>query len=177
MPNKPTRSAPAVIHSNPFSSVLRCDADFGTFQKSYYVTYFGPRVGLVGVRQGRVLLVRQYRFLIDAETLEIPGGAVEADETLEQAVTRELLEETGLRCHDPQPLTVYYPGLDNVENRTSVYFSENISEERPFVSNEAEVLGLVWMPIEECVSAILGGTMMDALTIIGILAYKARLAL
>jgi len=45
--------------------------------------------------QQRMLFVRQYRFGISRYTLELPGGMVESEEPQEQAVQRELKEETG----------------------------------------------------------------------------------
>jgi len=47
---------------------------------------------------GRVLLVRQWRFGIGAPTLEIPGGMVDPGESPAEAAARELLEETGFRA-------------------------------------------------------------------------------
>ncbi len=42
-----------------------------------------------------IILVRQFRFGIGQETLEIPGGMVEEGEDIQAACARELLEETG----------------------------------------------------------------------------------
>ena len=53
-------------------------------------------VGAVVVHDGCVLLVRR-RQPPRAGEWSLPGGAVELGETLEQAVTREMFEETGLR--------------------------------------------------------------------------------
>ena len=55
-----------------------------------------PYVGIGGVivHQGRVVLVKR-RFEPLAGHWSIPGGAVEAGETLEACVTREMAEETG----------------------------------------------------------------------------------
>lgn len=47
------------------------------------------------VRDGRILLVRRAR-APGRDLFSLPGGVVEAGETLAQAVTREVLEETGL---------------------------------------------------------------------------------
>ncbi len=43
----------------------------------------------------QLVLVRQFRFGVDASTLEVPGGIVEPGEPPEQAAARELEEETG----------------------------------------------------------------------------------
>jgi 8-oxo-dGTP pyrophosphatase MutT (NUDIX family) len=44
---------------------------------------------------GRLLFVRQFRFGIGAETIELPGGIVDNGEDSQQAALRELREETG----------------------------------------------------------------------------------
>jgi 8-oxo-dGTP diphosphatase len=51
-------------------------------------------VGGVIVQEGRVLLIRRGQAPLKGEW-SLPGGVVELGETLEQAVCREVLEETG----------------------------------------------------------------------------------
>ena len=52
-------------------------------------------IGAVIVHAGRVVLIRR-RFEPLAGRWSLPGGALELGETLEAAVVREMLEETGL---------------------------------------------------------------------------------
>lgn len=53
-------------------------------------------VNVVAVdRQGRLVMIRQFRFGIGYTTLEIPGGMVDVGETPLEAARRELKEETG----------------------------------------------------------------------------------
>src|ERR671921_325709 len=47
---------------------------------------------------GRVVMVRQYRFGIAENTLEVPGGMVDPGEEPARAAARELEEETGYRA-------------------------------------------------------------------------------
>ncbi|MCH8499727.1 MAG: Nudix family hydrolase [Marinobacter sp.] len=53
-------------------------------------------VGVVW-RQGRVLIARRPDHLHQGGLLEFPGGKVEAGESVQQALVRELLEETGVQ--------------------------------------------------------------------------------
>ena len=160
-----------LIHRNPLESVAHVHADFGAFAKDYYIVDFGPRAGIVAVQDGKVLLTAQYRFLIDGVAWEIPGGRIEPGETAEQAAQRECLEETGCFCFDPKPLLSYRPGLDNVENLTTVLYSEAVEQRHVFEADPAEVLAVAWVPLEECVSLVFGGQIADALTISAVLAY------
>ncbi len=55
-------------------------------------------VGVLSVHDdGRVTLVRQYRYAVNAVVWELPAGRIDAGETPEQAARRELEEEVGLR--------------------------------------------------------------------------------
>ena len=49
------------------------------------------------VRDGRILIARRPEHVHQGGLLEFPGGKVEPGETVQQALVREIAEETGLR--------------------------------------------------------------------------------
>ena len=159
-------------HKNPFMEIHHSHADFGTFSKDYFVINLGPRAGIVAVRNGAVLMTRQYRFLLNAPTWELPGGKVDDGEQPEFAAVRECLEETGVKCRNLRSLVTYFPGLDNFNNRTSLFFSDDTSDDREFIPNPAEVVEIGWLPLERCLEMVQSGEILDALTVAGLLAYK-----
>jgi len=55
-------------------------------------------------RDGRVVMVRQYRHGTGSVNTEFPAGCIEPGETPGQAAARELLEETGYRSDAPPVL-------------------------------------------------------------------------
>ncbi len=72
------------------------------------MTPSAPVVGVGGVvvRGGRVLLARRGKPPLYGRWT-IPGGTVELGETLEEAVVREMGEETGLQVEPVELLTVF----------------------------------------------------------------------
>jgi len=66
---------------------------------------------------GRVLLVRQYRYPVDAEVWELPAGRLDEGESPEEGARREMEEEVGLRPGRLEPLSVFYttPGFCDEE--------------------------------------------------------------
>jgi 8-oxo-dGTP diphosphatase len=78
-------------------------------------------VGAVIVDEGKVLLVkRKYEPLKGHWSL--PGGMVEIGETLETALTREMLEETGLRVDVGPVIEVFDRIMRDEERRVRYHF-------------------------------------------------------
>ncbi|MCB9765280.1 MAG: NUDIX hydrolase [Alphaproteobacteria bacterium] len=69
----------------------------------------------------RLVLVRQHRFGIDQETLEIPGGCVDPGETPAEAAVRELREETGYGGGALAPMGVVWSNPAIQDNRTWLF--------------------------------------------------------
>ena len=63
-------------------------------------------VGGVVVRDGRALLIRRGKEPLYGRWV-VPGGTVELGESLEDALVREMEEETGLRVEPVEILTVF----------------------------------------------------------------------
>lgn len=163
-----------VVYRNQYQHIYRVTAEFDGFTKTFFVNDYGRRVGVVIARGDEVLLVRQYRFLVNEVAWEIPGGKVDPDETPEQAALREGLEETCLRCRNLQPLLYFHPGLDTFDNPTFMFLAEEFEETSPANLHAQEVSERVWVPLEQCVKMIFARQIVDSLTIAALLAYHTR---
>ena len=123
-----------------------------------------------------VLLIAQYLYLINGIAWEIPGGHVDERETPMEAAQRKCLEETGFFYDDLKPLVCFRPGLDNVANLNTIFYSESVEERRPFTLDPAEALAMAWLPIEGCVTLVPEGQLIDCLRVSALLAYRRLMA-
>lgn len=163
------------VYSNEYQEIYHSVANFGDYSKEYFVLEAGTRAGMIAIQNNCVLLVKQYRFLINRASLEIPGGKVEPQETPENAAIRECLEETGLRCRNPDLLLTYHPGLDTTSNPTYLYHCNEIDQSHePDAIHREEVLGHQWVDLEKCLEMIFTGEILDAFSIISLLAYQSQ---
>ena len=174
MATKPKLGPREVVYQNPFQEIYRVHAQFDGFAKDIYVLDCGRRVGVVIARGNDILLVRQYRMLINDLAWEIPGGKVDAGETPADAAHREAIEEACLRCRDVKPLVYFHPGLDTCDNPTFMFYAEEFEEVPEENLDSREVAERVWVPLDECMRMIFAGQIVDSLTVAALLAYVTR---
>ena len=79
---------------------------------------------------GSVLLEREFRYPLNSWCVSLPAGLIDAGESLEEAVTRELSEETGYRLRDdiaPAVRPLPQPGFSSTgltEENVQVVFAQ-----------------------------------------------------
>lgn len=160
-----------LVYQDRNQKLYRIVARFDGFSKEYYVSDHGRRAALVAVRNDEVLLVREYRLLINGLSYEVPGGRVEEDERPDAAATRECLEETGVQCLNLKPLISYHASLDIWKNYTYIFYSEDVKETARENSDRR-----VWVPLARCVDMVFGQQIVDSLSIIAVLAYHTSVS-
>lgn len=159
-----------VLYEDPYQQMVRVIAEFDGFTKEYFVSERRERSALLVVERGQVLLSRQYRLVVNRVALEIPGGGIEEGETPVEAAVRECLEETGVRALAPRPLVCYHPSLDIIRNYTHIFVAESCVDEKS-VAEERRT----WLPLQRSVDMILAQEILDVLTMVAVLAYRAQL--
>lgn len=117
---------------------------------------------------GEVYMVRQYRYPMGRELLEIPAGKLEPGEDPFTAAVRELEEECGLRAEHFEDLHPIYPTVGYDTEVIHLYLATGLYRTQAH-PDEDEFLDLVKYPLEELVTMILDGTIRDAKTAAGLL--------
>ena len=88
--------------------------------------------------EDKIIIVRQYRPAIEDYVYELPSGHMEKGETPEQAIIRELKEETNCTARKVILLGENYPDTGRLENRQWAFYSDDIEvgEFAPASENE-----------------------------------------
>jgi len=129
-------------------------------------------VAIVALRGSDVLLVRQYRYALDAETLEIPAGKLEAAEEPLRCAERELQEETGY-AGNLVSLGTYYSTPGFTDERMHLFLAKDLCW-APLAADADEFLKVEAVPWDEAVAKALRAEFHDAKTIMGILLVQCR---
>lgn len=123
---------------------------------------------------GRVLLVRQWRYGIAAPTLEIPGGMVDAGEALLEAAKRELLEETGYRAGRWTELGALHPNPAFIRNSIVVYLADELEQVGEPEGDGEEEIQLETADLEEIPNLILRGEITHSLVVAAFYLFDQR---
>ena len=134
-------------------------------------------VGGVGVlpidRDGNILLVRQFRYPFDTETLEMPAGKMDhGPEDAEECGVRELAEETGCTAGRIVPLGCVYPSPGFLTEVVHLFAALDLTEGE-MQPDEDEFVEVVRLPIAEVEQLIVRDGIRDAKTVTAM--YRAKL--
>jgi ADP-ribose pyrophosphatase len=133
---------------------------------------------LATTEDGLVPLVRLFRPAVDEVVLELPSGAIDRGETPEEAIRRELLEETGCEANEVVSLGTYFTDSGRMETLQWAFFAPRV---RAGVAepHEDEGLELLFVERAELRESVLRGEfrMAPHLAIIGAAVLHGRIEL
>jgi len=130
-------------------------------------------VAVVALRGDDLLCVRQYRYAIEQETIEIPAGKLDHGEEPLTCAQRELREETGYRGKLTF-LGKYYTTSGFTDEIMYLYLAQELTWD-PLCPDEDEFLHVESIPWREAVGMAQRGEFPDAKTALGILYVSGRL--
>jgi len=121
-------------------------------------------VAILAMDDDRILLVRQYRYAVGRELLEIPAGKLEAGEEPLAGALRELSEETGGLCESMAPLGEYFGSPGVLGEQISLFFARlcGTGSQHP---DEDELLSVERLTPAELRRSIIDGEITDGKTL------------
>lgn len=108
--------------------------------------------GVIGIipftDKNEVILIRQFRPPINGYVIELPAGLVDSGEDFEQAVRRELIEETGYEAGSVQFLTAGPMSSGASSEILSVYIATGLKYVGIGQRDETEDIEVIPVPLE-----------------------------
>ena len=118
--------------------------------------------------EGKIALIRQYRYPVQEEMIELPAGKLDRGEEPEKCAVRELEEEIGYYPGKLTFLTHIHPAIGFANEKMWLYLAEDL-EKTDSKLDEDEFLELIPTYLSEAVQMVWDRKISDVKTIIGLL--------
>ena len=139
-----------------------------------FIDHPGAVAILPVLKNGDIVLVRQYRYPVSSATLEIPAGKLHSQkDPLIARARAELREETGYAASRLKKILSFWPSTAFSNELLHVYLATGL---RPGAQapDEDEFINVETLPFKSAVRMIRTGEIKDAKTIIALQAYALR---
>ena len=114
-----------------------------------------------------ILMVRQWRYAIGEETLEIPAGKADEGEDIIICAQRELEEETGYSADRFFPISAYCPAIGYSNEVIRIFAASGLRKSARLLDVD-EISQVEVVELAQVMDMILRGRIKDGKTIIGI---------
>lgn len=156
-----------LIHQNPYFKYYqdKFRTDDGQEHNYYYCTTLGGAITVPVLEDGRLILVRQYRYVVDKNSIEFPCGGIEEGEIPSQTIARELLEETGYRAEDFIKLGEFSSALSRFKDTCSIYVATGLKQVQEPTSEITGSFEILLRRVDEFKDMIKRGEIIDGDTL------------
>jgi ADP-ribose pyrophosphatase len=132
------------------------------------VRHRGSVAALAVHDDGRVVLVRQYRYAVDEAVWELPAGRLDAGETPREGARRELEEEVGLRAAHLEPMSVFYTTPGFCDERMHLFRATGLSPVPPRPEEDERIEALT-LSLEAARALVARGEVREGKTLVALL--------
>lgn len=176
MAEKIERISRTLVHKGAVIDLYDDEMKFadGSIRHYDFISHNGASCVIPILPDGRILMVKQYREVLDRYTLEIPAGKRDGDEDFALCAMRELKEETGFECDKIEPLMVLNTTVAFCNEIIYVYIAFVNSSQGLQHLDEDEFIDVFPMELSELTDKIYKGELRDSKTVSAILAYKDK---
>ena len=137
----------------------------------YYWVEKIPVVVILPIVSNKILMVKQYRYPIKSDSLELPAGYMHSNETAKECAVRELKEETGFTAGKMEKILEYHPSTEYSDQVYHIFVADDLKDGETD-RERYEIIDVEVMKTESVIEKIMDGTITDGRTIIAVLLAK-----
>ena len=139
------------------------------------VRHRGSVVLIPQPRRGQVILIRQFRYVLNRWIWELPAGTLETGERTDRAARRECEEEIGLRPTRIKKLGSYYPTPGFCDEHMTFYLCTGlVRPAKPAQGDEDEDIEPRTFTMARAWSLVRRGEIVDMKTVLGLAMLDRR---
>ncbi|MEI7837973.1 MAG: NUDIX hydrolase [Planctomycetota bacterium] len=156
-----------------YKVALRMD-DGSVVQRDLFC-YAGAAVILPVLDDGSIVMIRNYRFAVDENLLELPAGMLEPGEDPLEGARRELTEETGCTATKMEKLGAFFTGPGSTDENMHAYLATGLTRGEQNLETYERITVEVY-PDSQVRQMVSDGTIHDGKTIATLGLYWLRKA-
>lgn len=139
------------------------------------VVHHNGGAAIVAVNEkGELALVRQYRYALRRQMIEIPAGKIELGEAPRKTAIRELKEETGCVAETFEEFGMVVPTCGYCTEIIYLFLATGLHITQQNLDPD-EFVDVFWVSIDKAVEMVMLGEIDDSKTVAGILKLKQKL--
>ena len=161
-----------LIYEGPIFGVRRDELiePGGLETKREVITHPGSVVVLPVQKDGRIVMIRQYRHAARQFLWELVAGRIDGGESPKKAAARELMEETGYKAKRYKLMMNIFPTPGFLEERLFLFLATDLAEGEAQPEFDEKIISHSYSP-KELKQMMTTGELRDAKSIAGILYY------
>ena len=147
----------------------------GVINDEFYVLEYPDWVNIIAITpDGDFVFVRQYRYALDLDSIELCAGVIEPGETPEQGARRELLEETGYGGGTWQEIMTIGQNPSTCSNWTHCFLATGVEKLQDQNLDRTEDIDVLLLTRHQVLQMLQSGQLKQALMLAPLWQYFAQ---
>ena len=167
---KETQLSTKQVYSGSFLDVRKDEVELpnGKTSTREWIKHPGAACIIPVLPDGKIALIKQYRYPVKRELIELPAGKLDPGEEPEECAKRELEEEIGYSAGKLTFVCNIYPAIGFASEKMWIYLAEELIKTTENTDHD-EFIELMPTPLNKAVKMVWNGQITDVKTIIGLL--------
>ena len=146
----------------------------GEINDEFYVLEYPDWINVIAITpDDHFVFVRQYRYALDLDSVELCAGVIEPNETPEEGARRELLEETGFGGGEWQEFMTIGQNPSTCDNLTHCFIATGVEKIQDQHLDRTEDIDVVLLSREQVLEMLNSDTLKQALMLAPLWRYFA----
>jgi ADP-ribose pyrophosphatase len=128
------------------------------------VRHPGGVVFLAELEDGRIPFVRQVRYPVQQDVLELPAGRIDPHEEPAVSAARELEEETGWRPNQVEHVFSFYASPGYCDELLHFFYSDSLQKTAPNPESDEQLM-IEYYTLDEAIELAIQGEIQDGKTL------------